>query len=66
MIVNIIKLYGLPEKIIIRRTQVRSLVYIFFYRFLKVNLPWSDIVRIEDRNEKNRTNDCKHMNIICK
>ena len=43
MIVNIIKLYGLPEKIIIRRTQVRSLVYFFFYRFLKVNLPWSDI-----------------------
>ena len=29
MIVNIIKLYGLPEKIIIRRTQVRSLVYFF-------------------------------------
>ena len=29
MIVNISKLYGLPEKIIIRRTQVRSLVYFF-------------------------------------
>ena len=30
MIVNIIKLYGLPEKkFIIRRTQVRSLVYFF-------------------------------------
>ena len=29
MIVNIIKLYGLPEKIIIR-TQVRCLVYFFF------------------------------------
>ena len=31
MIVNITKLYGLPEKIIIGQTQVRSLVAFFFF-----------------------------------
>ena len=65
MIVNIIKLYGLPEKN--HYTDPSALFsLLFFNRFSKVNLPWSDIGWIEDRNEKNRMNDCKHMNIICK
>ena len=63
MIVNIIKLYSLPEKNHYKTDPSAFFSWLFFYRFLKVNLPWSDIWWIEDRNEKNRTNDCKHMNI---
>ena len=69
MIVNITKLYGLPEKIIIGQTQVRSLVAFFFFTDSWRSTFHDQIsgeLRIEDRNEKTRMNDCKHLNIICK
>ena len=56
------------KKIIIGLTQVRSLVDFFFTDSWKSTFhdQISGELRIEDRNEKTRMNDSKHMNIICK
>ena len=57
------------EKIIIGQTQVRSLVDFFFFTDSWRSTFHDQIsgeLRIEDRNEKTRMNDCKHLNIICK
>ena len=68
MIVNITKLYGLPEKNHYRTDPSAFFSLLFFTDSWRSTFhdQISDELRIEDRNEKTRMNDCKHMNIRCK